>query len=283
LQRGDEGIVECYGTTESQIVVNFGHVSGQLNMWEVCDPDDMDVASRAQVGPYTVGERVRSLKSMLHWRDPLHRGDEGVIECAGHTDDTVVVKFNQFTNVIKFSQICRPDEFDQTMGRSVGPYQIGDRVQSLRGMYGWNPRPLRRGDTGVIECIGSTERSVVINFGDVSGELCMSDIARVQKSLTDLGASIMALLPDETITEKSAGLCPICLCDMAPDETCCRLPCLHMFHKDCLGEWLARKAQCPVDRRTMRTMLEEQEELESSVEDGTGRPRSDSKGSGIWV
>ena len=39
--------------------------------------------------------------------------------------------------------------------------------------------------------------------------------------------------------------CPICLCDVAPDEEVTTLPCLHSFHSKCVGDWLKRSVTCP--------------------------------------
>ena len=40
--------------------------------------------------------------------------------------------------------------------------------------------------------------------------------------------------------------CMICLYDINIGETECTLPCLHIFHPDCLEQWLVRKKACPV-------------------------------------
>jgi hypothetical protein len=44
----------------------------------------------------------------------------------------------------------------------------------------------------------------------------------------------------------SDNTCCVCLCDMNSGETCCKLPCKHVFHKDCIDNWARRKSQCPL-------------------------------------
>ena len=40
--------------------------------------------------------------------------------------------------------------------------------------------------------------------------------------------------------------CMICLYEINIGETECTLPCLHIFHQDCLEKWIERKRLCPV-------------------------------------
>lgn len=50
-----------------------------------------------------------------------------------------------------------------------------------------------------------------------------------------------------TLAQKMlAKKCSICLCEYEKGEIFTTLPCLHKFHKDCVTNWLSRKATCPV-------------------------------------
>jgi len=40
--------------------------------------------------------------------------------------------------------------------------------------------------------------------------------------------------------------CAICLCEMEGDDPVFVLPCRHVFHTECLGEWLLRSDTCPL-------------------------------------
>lgn len=46
------------------------------------------------------------------------------------------------------------------------------------------------------------------------------------------------------------GECPICLVDIEKDEILCRLQCKHLFHCDCVTEWLTKYSnECPMCRK----------------------------------
>jgi hypothetical protein len=45
--------------------------------------------------------------------------------------------------------------------------------------------------------------------------------------------------------------CSICLEQFKRGERVCELPCKHIFHDDCVREWLSREATCPVCRKKL--------------------------------
>ncbi|KAL7546432.1 hypothetical protein ACHAWF_009773 [Thalassiosira exigua] len=46
--------------------------------------------------------------------------------------------------------------------------------------------------------------------------------------------------------------CPICLCDYERGDAVIRLPCAHVYHDSCIGEWTRSHARCPLCNRDLR-------------------------------
>ena len=66
--------------------------------------------------------------------------------------------------------------------------------------------------------------------------------------------AIMNLLPSSIITEKKEGEsnnCIICLSDFEIGDKVTSLPCLHVFHTDCIKNWLQSKNHCPICKYTI--------------------------------
>lgn len=51
---------------------------------------------------------------------------------------------------------------------------------------------------------------------------------------------------DEVGSEKFSPTCVVCLADFGSEDRIARLPCNHVFHADCIGEWLCRHSACPL-------------------------------------
>jgi len=272
LSRGDEGVIECQGSTQIDVVVFFGHTSGQLKLCEICRPEEFLDYSSSDIGPYSVGERVLSLKTVLHWRPPLFRGSEGVVDCCGLTGRDVVVNFGHVSGQLKLHQLCRPTELEHTVGSRVGPYRVGDRVCSLRSCPDWRPCPLEVGQEGVIECYGSSEEYAVVNFGHVSGQLTFDSIfhhSGAEGGPEHRGLKRMRMdtewarsFPVSLLTMALPDPCSICLQNMVEGEEVRRLPCLHVFHQGCIDAWLQTKARCPVDNVDLWRMFLQQRRVE---------------------
>jgi E3 ubiquitin-protein ligase BIG BROTHER-like protein len=45
--------------------------------------------------------------------------------------------------------------------------------------------------------------------------------------------------------------CPVCLADFVNGQRCLRLPCNHVFHKECISKWFQVKLECPLDKKPL--------------------------------
>ena len=74
------------------------------------------------------------------------------------------------------------------------------------------------------------------------------------------GASPKAKQPDE-----EDPTCTICLCEFEEGEDMTTLPCLHLFHKECLEQWLREKGTCPMCNIGVEELLRRQQEAEQRL------------------
>ena len=67
-------------------------------------------------------------------------------------------------------------------------------------------------------------------------------------------------LPNSTIAcipihisrkEQKKEICPVCRENFEQDRFYQQLSCGHLFHSNCLGEWLSRNTNCPICRQTV--------------------------------
>ena len=66
--------------------------------------------------------------------------------------------------------------------------------------------------------------------------------------------AIMNLLPSSEVKEKKEGEnnnCIICLNDFEIGDNVTSLPCLHVYHTDCIKSWLKSKNHCPICKYTI--------------------------------
>ncbi|CAE8620342.1 unnamed protein product [Polarella glacialis] len=75
--------------------------------------------------------------------------------------------------------------------------------------------------------------------------------------------SLLADVPVFKLTVASSEPCAVCREVMEVGELCRRLPCLHMFHQECIDRWLKVKATCPLDNLKLCDMMAEQRKMEA--------------------
>jgi len=67
---------------------------------------------------------------------------------------------------------------------------------------------------------------------------------------------------NEDQDQHSDVVCCICLCKMSEGDICCKTPCNHVFHQECIAAWTRRKYHCPLclQRIPLRKFYEETED-----------------------
>ena len=60
----------------------------------------------------------------------------------------------------------------------------------------------------------------------------------------------------DAIPNENEKVCSICLSEFLDNEMVCKLPeCNHIFHRDCIREWLARNQKCPFCRNDIKRAI----------------------------
>lgn len=59
------------------------------------------------------------------------------------------------------------------------------------------------------------------------------------------------LKPIKFIKKEEEISCPVCLEEFKDKEDIIELPCQHLFHKKCIGEWLKQNHSCPTCRKKL--------------------------------
>ena len=54
--------------------------------------------------------------------------------------------------------------------------------------------------------------------------------------------------------EEEADKCTICLSEFEVDEDVRRLPCMHLFHVECVDQWLSQNKRCPICRSGLKIL-----------------------------
>ncbi|RVW35554.1 E3 ubiquitin-protein ligase RING1 [Vitis vinifera] len=91
---------------------------------------------------------------------------------------------------------------------------------------------------------------------DESDEIMAEVMRSSLNDVTDLSvpatrASIEALEKIKFEDVNLTGKCIICLEEFATESEVSRMPCSHVYHKDCIIEWLERSHMCPLCRFKM--------------------------------
>lgn len=102
---------------------------------------------------------------------------------------------------------------------------------------------------------------------------------RVAKGATEAAIELLPYTTIEEGTEGVDGSCPICLNDMVIGEEARVLTCKHMFHRQCLDEWLRVNASCPTCRTSIFESTSSDDAAASSPMHEAETPSGDSNNS----
>ena len=90
--------------------------------------------------------------------------------------------------------------------------------------------------TNLINVLNSISNNIAPqNMEDVAVTLDKNDLEKIETKV---------------LSEKLETTCSVCMCDMDKDEEVSILPCKHVFHTDCINEWLVKyNYKCPICRK----------------------------------
>jgi len=71
-------------------------------------------------------------------------------------------------------------------------------------------------------------------------------------------------VPDAQQLSEENKTCAVCQCDFEDNDDVRMLPCMHMFHADCVDRWLKDNRTCPICKKDIVQMERETERLAHS-------------------
>ena len=133
--------------------------------------------------------------------------------------------------------------------------KIGDNVENLFG----TPTEILFGAIDLVGCffrVGPSIARTAIRAGNLinrSITTFSSDNNSFNGSIKKKNKDVQAIincLPTTIVKEKkehdSNNNCVICMSDFEPGEKISTLPCAHVFHTECIDDWIKREPTCPV-------------------------------------
>lgn len=102
-------------------------------------------------------------------------------------------------------------------------------------------------DLNEIDKFASVQRNINSSICTSSSSSSSSSTSCDHSNPT-LSAIVPKVVPKSSDQNKDKVQCCLCLEDYVTGDDLTTLPCLHVFHYDCVVQWLRNKGVCPIDR-----------------------------------
>ena len=166
---------------------------------------------------------------------------------------------NNNNNRIRSAHPQRSTNSNNSFGPSIGITGMGFPMITITSSNPFGGRVVRRmqmGNDDFFEPFRSRAHRVIMPFGSILAINNMDDILRImaeQQGVRDnpTDEAILNNLPetnieDATKLDADKKNCVICLEDFKNGDKATVLPCIHMFHSNCLIDWLKTQNSCPI-------------------------------------
>ena len=142
--------------------------------------------------------------------------------------------------------------------RIISDYNISDENYILIGVpiQNYNQGPIRNYNDYInaqrlfLPPIIVGERGHIIDINNYNNNLINENNENNNQQLNENEFNqIMQSLPSTIVNEKKEGEqkeCVICLAEFEIGESITTLPCLHVFHTECIKSWIKSKNHCPI-------------------------------------
>ncbi|XP_058804281.1 uncharacterized protein LOC131671683 isoform X2 [Phymastichus coffea] len=101
-----------------------------------------------------------------------------------------------------------------------------------------------------------SEESSILTMTDVRGIVCTLRGGATQQSIENhTFPHKYKRVKTVEINEDAIDKCTICLSEFEENEDVRRLPCMHLFHENCVDQWLCTNSCCPICRVDIETYV----------------------------
>jgi Ring finger domain len=111
---------------------------------------------------------------------------------------------------------------------------------------------------------GDLHDDLIHELEDEDGEIPYETLLSLGECIGDVKTDKWILIAEQELAKLSyenydrskncnqdGNMCLICQCEYETDEFICKLPCQHIFHKDCATSWLKKTDACPYCRQSI--------------------------------